>query len=205
VPRRGEHPFPAVRTPDGNDRRRCAGQAILETVIAVFVLIVCFLYLFEFSTAFTARILASHGAARAARARTVGFNRFMAEKTALAAMIPASGECLSTFDGDPHLDGSAEAARVPDFLAQDDWGRAYGVLDYKLWPATRLELSASGLAEQGEITAQVIQARPRFSDFTHAESGGLRVENEGTHSPLTISGTYKIENHCAYYMNDEGR
>ena len=59
-----------------------AGQAAVETVIAVLIVTSIFLVLFRLSHLLTGKILAEHAAMRVARARAVGFNDFMCRKAA---------------------------------------------------------------------------------------------------------------------------
>src|SRR5574344_1993573 len=59
-----------------------------------------FLGLFQFAELFSPRIGLAHAAARAARARAVGFNRFLVEKTARVATIPVAGTRLTPSDAD---------------------------------------------------------------------------------------------------------
>ena len=67
------------------------GQAMLETVLAVFFITLVFLAVFQVAHMVTTKILLDHAAARAARARAVGFNEWMCLKSARVAMIPVAG------------------------------------------------------------------------------------------------------------------
>ena len=64
---------------------------MVETVIAVLAITFIFLALFSLSHILTGKILVQHAAMRVARARAVGFNDFMCEKTARVAVIPVAG------------------------------------------------------------------------------------------------------------------
>ena len=85
------------------------GQAMIETVLAVLFITFVFLGLFQLSQMLTARILLDHAAARAARAKAVGFNAFMCRKAARVATIPIAGRRLWPDD----LEGASEVSRVP--------------------------------------------------------------------------------------------
>lgn len=83
------------------------------------------------------RDILHHASARAARARSVGFNDWMALKAARVAAIPVSGRMLTEQMGyDPGLDGSSgefEVARIPQYLEAVYDVRADYILDYEEW------------------------------------------------------------------------
>ena len=137
----------------------CRGQAMIESVLVILFLCLLFLGLFQLVHTYVARDVLYHASARAARARTVGFNMWMVEKTMRVAAIPNAGAltqpALST--GDPAL-GIAlatlqpgalwdfalqstprsaslgvELARIPEYLASDNILRARAILDYADW------------------------------------------------------------------------
>ena len=70
------------------------GQAMIESVLVIILTCLCFLGIFQYANIFAAKAILSHAAARAARARAVGLNHWMVEKSAFAAAIPASGKRL---------------------------------------------------------------------------------------------------------------
>ncbi len=133
-------------------RRSRSGQATLETFL---VLLLLLLVLFGFLQVALSRgdaEIVHHAAARAARAKAVGFNDWMALKAARVAAIPSSGKLLSEDVGyDPDEDGPRtdfELARVPEYLAAETAARAKWVLDYEEWergwPRVRTEGSLFG-------------------------------------------------------------
>ena len=69
-------------------------QAMFETLIAVLVIMLIFTGAFRISRMLAARTVLDYAAARAARAKAVGFNDFMCVKSARAAMIPVAGKRL---------------------------------------------------------------------------------------------------------------
>ncbi|MBO7482447.1 MAG: pilus assembly protein [Kiritimatiellae bacterium] len=151
------------------------GQAMVETVVAVVFLSFAFLALVQLSQMLQARILLDHAAARAARARAVGFNEYMCRKVARAAVIPIAGECLWPLGLD---DGWSEAARVPAYLASPDEPHARGVLDYALWHRMSVDLDA-GLGSKVDA-----DLRLHTDDFT--ADGHAAVES---HYPLYMERT----------------
>ena len=141
---------------------------MVESLIVVLVTCLLLFGLLQVAHAFAGREVLRHAAARAARARTVGFNYWMCEKVLRVAAIPTSGRMIQPeMDGPfdtalrdavserrdgrlwdwaltatPNSErGQLEAARIPDYLASENDARAEYILDYELWDA----LSASGL------------------------------------------------------------
>ena len=113
-----------------------------------------------------AKTVAEHAAARAARARAVGFNRFMCEKTARAALIPAAGRRLW-----PQDQAADEASRVPIYMAAEDPARANGVLEYEGWHSADLDLD-SGSSVEATVKLDA-------GDFKVSATAGVEA-----HSPL---------------------
>lgn len=130
------------------------GQAMLETVIAVFAVSLLFFLLFSLSQMLTRKILLEHAAMRVARARTVGLNDFMCEKAARVAMIPVSGRRLWP-EGD-ELDWNMEIARVPDYLYSEDGARARGVLEYEKWSELKV---SPGDGRDSRVTFENLEGR----------------------------------------------
>ena len=151
------------------------GQAMIETVFAVIIVTGILLVAWLFSEMLAARLFAEHAAARAARARTVGFNAFMCQKTARAALIPAAGRRLWPTGTDVDV-----ARLVPDYLASETGGRARGVLDYARWATTRLSLQEDATRVRSEV----------------------RLETE---EDWAMDGRSEIEAHAPFYMNFQGR
>ena len=123
--------------------RSRAGQAAVETMLAVLVVTFVFLALFRLSHMLTGKILVEHAAMRVARARAVGFNDFMCKKAARVAVIPVAGKRLwpdSEKDDEPSGGGDASAHndkaftyRVRTYLESPDEARARGLLEYEHW------------------------------------------------------------------------
>ena len=160
----------------GRFRQAHGGQAMLETVLAVFFITLIFFALFELSRLVTARILTDHAAARAARAKAVGFNDFMCLKSARVALIPVSGRRLW-----PQEDGWNEVSRVPIYLSAEDEGRARAVLEYEWWNTTDISVrSGYGLGATAEC------------DVT------LRTDD------YSVEGRAAVESHFPLYMYNQG-
>lgn len=147
---------------------------MLETVLAVLCIVAFFHFLFYLSQVALTRTLVDHAAARAARARSVGFNDFMCEKAARVAVIPVAGERLW-----PEED-MQELGRIPDYLASQDGAHARGILDYEFWPTFRIDVSRG------------------FGDVIKAETRIIR------HDEMKVSGSAEVESHYPLYMTDSG-
>ena len=83
---------------------RRKGQAMVETVVVMFVLCLVFFLVYEYANLLTAHTVVNYAAARAARARTVGFNDFMVTKTIRVATAGVAGACRSHDDGGDERD-----------------------------------------------------------------------------------------------------
>ena len=117
-------------------------QAMIETVFAVVFLTALFLVLMQLSRMLQARIMLDHAAARAARAKAVGFNDFMCLKTARVAVIPVAGKRL--WPTDEKFTTGNELARVRTYLESPDAARANGLLDYENWKTLSVDAGDGG-------------------------------------------------------------
>lgn len=154
------------------------GQAMVETLIAVLAIMTIFFGGYQLSRKLAARTLLDHAAARAARAKAVGFNDFMCEKSARVAMIPVAGRRIWPDADDPF----SEAARVPIYLQADDWPLANGILEYEYWNSMDFDVrSGSGLTPLAE--SSIYLSTPDYD----------------------AEGMAQVESHFPYYMYDQGR
>ncbi|MBQ6140257.1 MAG: hypothetical protein IJI54_03140 [Kiritimatiellae bacterium] len=152
-------------------------QAMLETLIALLVIMLAFTGAHLLSRKLEAKTILNHAAARAARARAVGFNEFMCRKTARAAMIPISGRRLW-----PDEDGVDEVSRVPIYLSAEDEGRANAVLDYENWHSSAIRIdSPAGIAPLVDVDIYMSS-----DDFD-------------------MTGGASVESHFPLYMYNQGR
>ena len=146
-----------------------AGQAMLETLLVMLVTCLLFFGLLQMAIVFNAREILHHSAARAARAKAVGFNAWMVEKAQRVAAIPNSGALLEpVVDAavpflDPTLTPGAnwdravasstgarrpartaiELARIPEFLASENHLRGEAILDYQEWANRSFDVSTA--------------------------------------------------------------
>ena len=217
--------IPAARRTDSR------GQAMIESLVVLLALLTIFLFLFQFTDIFTAKLMLSHAASRAARARAVGMNSYMVVKSARVAMIPASGARITPSNSDMNLlndispgdsfdnvftsavqmgAGSeiarAELNRIPLFLAAENDAVARAILDYELWDATDIRATASNLGDTGEVHAEITQKRPLFNGLEHESpsDGIIQCGQCFKKDYVDIRGEYDIENHASLYLEDTG-
>jgi len=132
---------------------------MIESLVVILLMTVVFLGAFQFFHAAAARDVLDHAAARAARARTVGFNEWMVIKAARVAAIPVSGKMLAPDDVPPdpgiarlfnaRTPGRAwdqalranpgspraqlETALIPEYMASPHSNQSRQLLDYEAW------------------------------------------------------------------------
>ena len=71
-----------------------AGQSLVESCLVIGLTCLLFFGLLQISQLFAAREVLYHAAARGARAKTVGFNRWMVTKAVRVGAIPNAGRML---------------------------------------------------------------------------------------------------------------
>lgn len=152
-----------------------AGQAMIETVVAVLVITFVFLALFRLSHMLTGKILLEHAAMRVARARLVGLNDFMCLKAARVSVIPVAGERLWPENGE-RFDWAMENARAKIYMETGNGAIARGVLEYEGWNRLRVEAGRGGESR-------------------------VYLENEW----FDLRGKASLEHNHDFYMDDEGR
>lgn len=207
----------------------CRGQAMVESVFVILLACLCFFGVFQFAHLFSAKALMEHAAARAARSRTVGFNKFMVNKSARVASIPVSG--ARTIPGPVGVSPEIAAAlrnmrvgelweaamrsrayspgiqlevnRVPDYMGSINYPRGEQILDYELWPTLQVDIEEAG-GWGGEnasaLTVTVRQRIPLLLSLSPLAEGEVRGAME--HERFGLSGVYSIESHYPLYLED---
>lgn len=212
--------------------KRQSGQAMIESLIVI--LVVCFLLfsLLELARGFAGREVLRHSAARAARARTVGFNDWMCTKVMRVAAIPNAGKMLepayASFT-DEELQAAlaskrpgelwdwsltarsrsqraeTEAARIPDYLASEHDERARYILDYEGWDDLQVT-GLGGIAPSGSDTLEV-KVRQKFPYGVSLKAlcdwVGLLTPSQDR-GYMLVGGESEIENHYSLYLDDKG-
>jgi len=170
------------------------GQAILETVLALIFVTFAFLVVFQVAHMATARILLDHAAARAARAKSVGFNDWMCLKAARVAVIPVAGRRLwpRRMEDDAKDFALNERSIVPIYMADArNESEALGMLEYERWGTMDFKVE-SGLGNAAEASARVGIGVPRV--YMPDGSDDVRLHGEA-----------HMESHFPLYLNDQGR
>ena len=173
-------------------RAHKAGQAMVETIFVLIFLFLAFYTVFQFADNLRAKLLVDYAASRVARARTVGMNDYMLEKTADIATMAAAGECHTRTDDGKRLYTGDLINRSGDYLECEYWEQARQVLDFELWRngKTRTSCPLAG----SKLTAHVIQLRPQFFDLGSYVFGTPPVDKDDV-SHARIVGEYSIEAH----------
>ena len=168
---------------------RRKGQAMVETVVVTFFLCLAFFLVYEYANLLTARTMMDYAAARAARARTVGFNGFMVTKTVRVATAGVAGECLSHDDKGDDLSTGALISRMGSYLEAENESVTKGILDFELWDACKLGWSVDeSRGENADLILRVWQRRNLYgsgddaTDF-HEVRGEAGIES---HYPLYL-------------------
>ena len=160
---------------------------MLETVLAVFFITMLFLLVFQVAHMVTTKILLDQAAARAARAKAVGFNEWMCLKSARVAMIPVAGRRIWPEEG-----VLSETSLVPIYMTTDHEAMARGILEYERWRTMDFDVNSGG-GLGAEVSAHVAVEVPRFYSMS-----------DGDDDPIEIRGAAKVESHFPLYMNDQG-
>jgi hypothetical protein len=201
---------------------------MIESVFVIILACLCFLGIFQYANLFASKAVLSHAAARAARARAVGFNVWMVEKSARVAAIPASGKRITpAFAGvDPAISAALnrnrvgeiwdlalrsntrspgaqlELGRIPDYMDSINNPTSENILDYELWDALSVDidepLDLDGTTP-GTLRVTVRQRHPLLVALAPLLEGELR---DAQGEDIALEGFYKIESHYPLYLED---
>ena len=166
---------------------RRKGQAMVETVVVMFFLCLAFFCVYEYANLLTAHTVVNYAAARAARARTVGFNDFMITKTVRVATAGVAGACRSHDDKGGDLATGTLVSRMGSYLETENEADTRGILDFELWDSDKLGWSADEPGgENAELIMHVWQRRPLYD----SDDKDLRE----------VRGEAGIESHYPLYL-----
>ena len=166
------------------------GQAILESLLVLIVLVAGFCFFFEFAYGAVARLLLANGAARAARAATVGFNGFQQLKALRVGVIPVAGKRL--VPADRRARGLDELSYVRAYLQCEREADARGMLDYERWHT----LSGRTRRKGNEVEIAAAMVLPRSMPWRLGQLLGLVP----TGSEATIRSVWSIEDQAERYL-----
>ena len=177
-----------------------AGQAMLESLLVLLVLVAGFLFFYDFAYGAVTRLLLNHAAGRVARADTVGFNEFHRAKALRVGLIPVSGRRLVPDGGRVVPDAAGELALVRTYLQSDSWADSRGVLDYERWDRLSHDVRhRDGLCE-ATVTFEVPELLPwKLGCLFGMESPTAGpAPSEPGWRPLRA--TWPIEDHASLYL-----
>ena len=136
---------------------------MVESIIVLFFLCVIFFLVFDYARLLICHTTLDYAAARAARARAVGFNDFMITKTVRVATASVAGECRSHDDKGNDLATGTLVSRMGSYLEAEQEADTKGILDFDLWDSDKLGWSADEPGgENAELTIHVWQRRPLY-------------------------------------------
>ena len=164
-------------------------------VIALICLV--FFGVFQISQMFAAQEVLSYAAGRGLRAKTVGFNQFMVFKTVRIGAIPNAGRLINPgYAGGPAAEEALEHARIPLYLAGEEYGQLPAILDYEFWNTpNEIDAAAPVTGLDGTLHLDISQDYPLQMPFHRAFYGGDSV---------TLHGQADLDDHFPLYMTDEG-
>ncbi len=200
---------------------------MIESVFVIVLACLAFFALFQYADLFTAKVVLSHAAARAARSRAVGFNRWMVEKSARVAAIPASGRRLAPPSAGPSAalslfrqlrpgaawdtalrnnfrspSAAIEVARVPDYMDSFNSPTSSHILDYELWDALSVDVSEplniDGVTPSA-LRVTVRQRHPLLLSLARLAEGAL---SDAGGDRLSLASSFEIESHHSLYLED---
>jgi len=188
---------------------------LIESCIAIGLICLIFMGLLQISQVFAAREILHHAAARGARCKTVGFNRWMVTKCVRVGSIPNAGRLTTpsfqnndaalqdmvtslrpgelwdaTLEAEPSsLQYNLESGRIPDYMYSPTRGYAGGVLDYEHWDTVRKDVRDNF----DRIRVTTHQDYPLWVP--------LRATFYANDS-ATLHGEAEIESHYSLYLDD---
>ena len=209
---------------------RSEGQAMLESLLVILVASFLLFTLLELARDFAGHEVRRHAASGAARARTVGFNKWMCTKVMRVAAIPNAGKMLEpAYEDFPDEELHAalesksptelwdwaltaeggtdraemESSRIPNYLASEHEGVAGGILDYEGWK----DLQADGLGgSSSALSPKTIEVNVRqrvpLDIMVRALCDWVGLVFNRDY--LVLGGDGRIENHASLYMEDKG-
>lgn len=205
---------------------RRAGQSLIESCIVIALVCLIFMAVFQVTLIFSAREILHHASARGARAKTVGFNHWMVTKAVRVASIPNAGRMeepefvnedpglRAAIAGTPtsgrlwerllgvtpsSLQYNIERARIPEYLAAQNYPRAAYVLDYDRWHTIRWDSSTYTVdPDGGVIPSSTVHVRAR-QDYPLMVPMHRTFYADGS---IELEGETWLENHYPLYIDD---
>lgn len=188
------------KTGERRPRARAAGQAMVETVIALLFVMIAFLYVLQYVDNLRAKLSLDYAAMRCARARAVGYNDYKLRKTSRLATMATAGECRTRNDAGSPLSTGGMLGRLNTYLSSRNDAEARCILDFDYWDAAVTQdprVTRSG----DEITVRVDQRRPQLFNPLAFSGGEPAASGDMNGAPrLDLSGEFTIEAHYPAYL-----
>ena len=188
--------------------------------------LICLLFmgLLHVSEIFAAREILNHAAARGARAKTVGFNLWMVEKSVRVAAIPNAGKLTTpSIDGEDaelrklietenlgemwmnavHATPSSrqyaiERARIPEYMGSYNKTRTSYILDYEHWGSIEIPRVSVLPPAEGSTTPMItVKTRQEYPIWVPLRRVFFPAET------IELSGVSTIESHYELYIDDQ--
>lgn len=216
-----------ANSPIRNKALAQSGQAMLESIIVILTVCLVLFGLLQVAIVYTGQEVLHHAAARAARAKAVGFNDWMVEKAVRVASIPNAGERLepivlnqvnsgisandtpgeamdAAFSRRPVSSSPAaaiEAARIPEYLASENYGRSTYILNYEEWELGSISYNIDeSFSEHGTVNAVVQQHFPLKMPFAGYFYPFSSHRDENNIPRIRMVGEGVAGNHSALYL-----
>ncbi|MFU8779713.1 MAG: TadE family protein [Kiritimatiellia bacterium] len=186
---------------------------MMESLIAIGLICLIFFGAMQISQMFAAREVLYHAAARGARAKTVGFNRWMVRKSIYVASIPVAGAMITPEldPSDPAISEAIRASRGSGDLI-DPW---LDIMSGRLVPtaaryqAERARIPAFLGADNYNRARAVLNYDAWENNQIHYHVSGIPIGEVATRSPLTITAWINYTNWLpmrgTYYSGDSVR
>jgi len=200
---------------------------LVESCLVIFLIGLLFAALFQFSQIVAAHATLRYAAAAGARAKTVGFNRWMVDKVVRVAAIPNAGKLVSpAFENKnaylrdvirrekpvpawskllretpSSAQYAVEKTRIPDYLDSSGPTMAGTVLDYADWKTIQPpEIEATGVASPEGPGAEVTVTVEQALPLRVPVHRAFYAADE-----LKLQSDATMENHYPLYIEDEYR
>lgn len=170
---------------------------MVESVIALFFVLVIFLFMVDLLQAMKAKILVEYAAAKCARARAVGYNDFMLTKIARLSTMPVAGKCKTRKEDGSTISRSTASHRMGQYLASEYEQQADNILDFEYWDDTSVKVDSNS----SEIEVSVLQRRPLpFFDSAAKLIDKRTISESADPFELRVNGLSKIGVHYLDYL-----
>lgn len=171
---------------------RRGGQAMVETVVVMIFLCLAFFLTYEYANLFNVHTVLDYAAARAARARAVGFDDFMVTKVVRVATASVAGKCRSLTDENEGLSNATIISRMGSYLETMFESETKGVLDFELWDSDKLGWTVDEVKDDNsELRMRVWQNHPLY---------GSEGDSVKQREFRRLTGEAAIENHYSLYL-----